>query len=100
MVNDMMSEELEFLTSIYEGFLKTRNDQTKKFMWKLNSITKIMNFSNDQSDDGFCENALRMIMTLFHNYIIDDSEIEEIAHTDPVFDDKEILMPILIEEFA
>lgn len=96
----LMNEEFEFLTSIYEGFLKTKNDQTHKFMWKLNSITKTMKFSNDQSDDGFCENALRMIMSLFHNYIIDDSEVEETVNNESLFNDKDVILPILIEEFV
>ena len=47
----LMNKELEFLAAIYEGFLKTRNDQTQKFIWKLNAITKTMKFSNDQSDN-------------------------------------------------
>ncbi|TFG17073.1 MAG: hypothetical protein EU531_04400 [Promethearchaeota archaeon] len=95
----LMNEELEFLVSIYEGFLKTNNDQTQKFMWKLNAITNTMKYSNDQSDDGFCENALRMIMSLFHNYIIIDSEIENNSFQESEFDDREVILPILIEEF-
>ena len=93
-------EELEFLASIYEEFLKTKNDQTQKFIWKLNAITTTMNFSNDQSDDGFCENALRMIMSLFHDYLIDESEIEEISLEEPKYDEREVIIPILIEEFV
>lgn len=96
----LMNKELEFLASIYEGFLKTRNDQTQKFIWKLNAITKTMKFSNDQGDNGFCENALRMIMTLFRNYTIDESEIEESSIKEPEFNDKEVILPILIEEFV
>ena len=69
-------------------------------MWKLNAITETMNFSNDQNDDGFCENALRMIMTLFRNYTIDDSEIDEVCLQDLKFDEKEVIIPILMEEFA
>jgi len=68
-------------------------------MWKLNAITKTMNFSNDQSDDGFCENALRMIMSLFHTYVIIDSEIEDNSFQEPKFDDRQVILPILIEEF-
>ncbi len=94
------NKELEFLSTIYEAFLKTNNDQTKKFVWKVNAITKTMNFSTDQSDDGFCENALRMIMTLFKNYTIDDSEIEETAHREPLFINRDEFLPILIEEFV
>jgi hypothetical protein len=96
----MINKELEFLTTIYETFLRTKNDQTKKFMWKLNSITKTMNFSTDQNDDRFCENALRMIMSLFHSYIIDDSEIEETVHKEIPFNDRDVILPILIEEFV
>jgi hypothetical protein len=96
----LMREELEFLSSIYEDFLRTKNDQTQKFIWKLNAITKTMNFSNDQSDNGFCENALRMIMSLFHNYTIADSEIEENLFPKSEFNEKEVILPILIEEFV
>jgi len=96
----LMNEDLEFLASIYEGFLKTKNDQTQKFIWKLNAITNTMNFSNDQGDNGFCENALRMIMSLFHNYIINDSEFEDNSFQESKFDDKELILPILIEEFV
>jgi hypothetical protein len=96
----LMNKELEFLAAIYAGFLKTRNDQTQKFIWKLNAITKTMKFSNDQGDNGFCENALRMIMTLFRNYIIDESEIEESSIKEPEFNDREVFLPILIEEFV
>ena len=96
----MINKELEFLAAIYEGFLKTRNDQTQKFIWKLNAITNTMKFSNDQSENGFCENALRMIMTLFRNYTINDSEIEETSLKEPEFNDREVILPILIEEFV
>ena len=96
----LMNEELEFLSTIYEAFLKTKNDQSQKFMWKMNAITKTMNFSNDQNDDGFCENALRMIMILFHNYNIDESEIEEISHSEPPYNERNEYLPILIEEFV
>lgn len=95
-----MKQELEFLAAIYEGFLKTQNDQTQKFIWKLNAITNTMKISDDQSDNGFCENALRMIMTLFRNYVIDDSEIEDTYLKEPEFDDKQFILPILIEEFV
>jgi hypothetical protein len=95
-----MNEELEFLVSIYDGFLNTKNDETKKFLWKLNTITNTMKFSNDQTNDGFCENVLRMIMTLFHNYIIDESEIEGKSKSEPSFDDRDMILPILIEEFV
>ena len=95
----LMNKELEFLAAIYEGFLKTRNDQTQKFIWKLNAITKTMKFSDDQGDSGFCENALMMIMNLFRNYIIDESEIEETSLKEQNFDDREVILPILIEEF-
>jgi hypothetical protein len=96
----MKNEELDFLAFIYEGFLNTENDETKKFLWKLNTITNTMKFSNDQTNDGFCENALRMIMTLFHNYIIDESEIESKSICEPHFDERDLILPILIEEFV
>ncbi|TFF85951.1 MAG: hypothetical protein EU517_01075 [Promethearchaeota archaeon] len=96
----MSNEELEFLAAIYEGFLQTKNDQNRKFMWKLNAISRTMNFSNDQTDDGFCENALRMIVNLFHHYVIYESEIEEIPTRETMFNEKEIILPILMEEFV
>jgi hypothetical protein len=95
-----MNKELEFLAAIYEGFLKTRNNETQKFIWKLNAITKTMKFSNNHSNKGFCENALRMIMTLYCNYTIDESEIEGNSLKEPIFNDKEVILPILIEEFV
>lgn len=94
-----MKTELDFYLSLFENFLKTKNNNEKKILWKLNSIIKVMEKANEKHNSLFCENGLRLIMLLFKNYQFDSCDIESKKFDNSLPQEKEIIIPILREEF-
>jgi hypothetical protein len=67
--------ENEFYINLFDDFLSTCDNPDEKIMWKLRSIIKLMDKSKNINGD-FCENGLRMIMSLFDDYEIEPWEID------------------------
>ena len=95
-----MMAESSFYISIFDEFLHTEDDPQKKFMWELKSIINLMQKTKGLDDD-FCENGLRMILTLFNDYKIEPWEILVNQENDEksLFDDSD-LVNILFEEVS
>jgi hypothetical protein len=95
----MMMESC-FYIDIFDEFLQTEDDPQKKFMWELKSIINLMQKAKGLDDD-FCENGLRMILTLFNDYKIEPWEIlvNEEQNEKSLFDDSD-LVNILFEEVS
>ena len=91
--------EIDFYLSLYDSFLKTYGIDNQKILWKLNAIVKLMEVSNSREDDLFCENGLRLIMTLFKDFQFDSCDIKSSDFESSSIPEREILIPILIEEF-
>jgi hypothetical protein len=95
-----MMMESSFYINIFDEFLDTEDDPQKKLMWELKSIINLMQKAKGLDDD-FCENGLRMILTLFNDYKIEPWEVfvngEE--NSKNLFDDSE-LVKILFEEVS
>ena len=90
--------DIDFYLSLFDEFLKTNNHENKKVLWKLNSIVKLMEHAG-QKDNLFCENGLRMIMTLFNSFQFDSCDIESYSFENSSFQQKQIILPILKKEF-
>jgi len=66
--------ENQFYISLFDEFMINSADPEKKIMWKLNSIIRLMNMTENYESD-FCENALRMIMILFNEFEFESWEL-------------------------
>jgi hypothetical protein len=95
-----MIMESAFLINIFDEFLHTEDDPKKKLMWELKSIINLMQKAKGLDDD-FCENGLRMILTLFNEYKVEPWEIlvNEEQDEKGLFDDSE-LVKILFDEIS
>ena len=91
--------EYDFYMNIFDDFLLAKNDENQKVMWKMYTIIDLMKITDDQDDNGFMENALRMIMLLFNHYNLAPCELECNYFVNAPFEEKEELMTILKEEF-
>ncbi len=91
--------ECDFYTNIFNNFLLARNDENQKIMWKMYTIIDLMKITDAQDDNGFMENALRMIMLLFNHYNLTPCELECNYFVNAPFDEKEELITILKGEF-
>ena len=67
---------MEFYSTIFDDFLKTKNIDNQKIVWKANSIIKLMRCVDNVDHSEFCTNGLRLIMDLFNHYTIYDHELE------------------------
>ncbi|MFW9772164.1 MAG: hypothetical protein ACFFFB_03265 [Candidatus Heimdallarchaeota archaeon] len=94
-----MISELDFYLSLYDNFLKTIGIDKKKILWKSNSIVKLMELVDKTNNNQFCENGLRLIMTLFKDYQFDSCDIESSDFNLCSNLERESIMPILIKEF-
>ncbi|MFX1496784.1 MAG: hypothetical protein ACFFBH_04590 [Promethearchaeota archaeon] len=94
-----MIGELDFYLSLYDDFLKTNGINNQKMLWKLNAIVKLMELVSKTDNNNFCENGLRMIMTLFKDYQFDSYDIESVDFNSCSNHERENVIPILIEEF-
>ena len=91
--------EYDFYMNIFNDFLLAQNDENQKIMWKMRTIIDLMKITENQDDNGFMENALRMIMLLFNNYNMTPCELERNYFVNAPFDEKEELITVLKEEF-
>jgi hypothetical protein len=95
-----MITECDIYKEIFNGFLKTQNDENEKALWKMKTILNLMKLtkSNDQRD--LCENGLRMIMILYNNYTIYPFEIRSSCTSAPSLSDSSELVSILKSELV
>ena len=91
--------EYDFYMNIFNDFLLAQNDENQKIMWKMRTIIDLMKITESQDDNGFMENALRMIMLLFNHYNMTPCELERNYFVNAPFDEKEELITVLKEEF-
>ncbi|MFX1447903.1 MAG: hypothetical protein ACFFCG_07180 [Promethearchaeota archaeon] len=91
--------ECDFIITIFDDFIKTRNDENDKILWKTNKILDLMKITNKNDLYGFMENGLRMIMVLFNNYKISPYELGSFDLSEISTDKKEELQFILKTEF-
>jgi len=91
--------ECDYYMNIFNDFLIAENDENQKVLWKMRTIIDLMKITDEQDDNGFMENALRMIMLLFNHYIMTPCELERNYFINAPFDEKEELITILKEEF-
>lgn len=91
--------EYDFYMNLYDDFIETRNQENRKFLWKMNSIVRLMNLTKGNEEGEFCENALRMIMVLFNTYIFSPYELSSHDFNITSNQEKEEINPILKQEF-
>jgi hypothetical protein len=94
-----MINEYDFYMNLYDDFIKTRDKEKEKILWKARSIIKLMKFTKGNEEGDFCENALRMIMLLFKNYIFTPYELNSYELEINSNQEREIIIPILKNEF-
>ncbi len=94
-----MMAECDFYMNIYDDFVKTRNDENDKILWKTYKILDLMKYTNQKDPSGFMENGLRMIMVLFKNFKIDSCDLSSFDLNKTSQDKKEELQQILKTEF-
>ena len=70
-----MITECDIYKEIFNGFLKTQNDENEKALWKMKTILNLMKLTKNNDQRDLCENGLRMIMILNNNYTIYPFEI-------------------------
>ncbi|MHA1104266.1 MAG: hypothetical protein ACTSPN_00835 [Promethearchaeota archaeon] len=95
----MMMTENQFYMSLFDDYKINSNDPEKKIMWKLNSIIRLMNMTDNYESD-FCENALRMIMVLFNEFEFEPWELDKGKPTDIPENDKTLFNQILFDEIC
>jgi len=94
-----MMAECDFYMNLYEDFIKTRNDENDKILWKMYKILDLMKVADEKDQNGFMENGLRMIMLLFNNFIINSCDISSSDLNETSSDKKEELICMLKKEF-
>ncbi|NVM19449.1 MAG: hypothetical protein HWN80_17240 [Candidatus Lokiarchaeota archaeon] len=92
--------EFDFYMNLYDDFIKTRNDESDKILWKMYKILDLMKVTNENDPNGFMENGLRMIMLLFNKFEIDSCDLSSFDFIETIPDEKEELIFILKEEFT
>ena len=95
-----MMAECEFYMNLYDDFIKTRDDENDKVLWKMHKILDLMKVTDEKDPDGFMENGLRMIMLLFNNYNINSCDLNSLDLMETSSDKKEELIYILKKEFT
>jgi hypothetical protein len=94
-----MISEYDFYMNLYDEFIETRDQENEKILWKTNSIIKLMKFTEGNEEGEFCENALRMIMVLFKHFSFSPYELSSYNFDNKSNQDKDIITPILKQEF-
>jgi len=94
-----MMAECDFYMTLYDDFIKTKNDDKNKVLWKTYKILDLMKITTENNSNGFMENGLRMIMLLFNNYQIDSYDLNSFDFSETSIDKKEELQIILKTEF-
>ncbi|MCJ7647638.1 MAG: hypothetical protein MUP85_03395 [Candidatus Lokiarchaeota archaeon] len=95
----MMVTENQFYISLFDDYVNNSTDPEKKIMWKLNSIIRLMNMTDNYESD-FCENALRMIMVLFNEVEFESWELDNGKPMDIPENDKNLFNQILFDEIC
>ena len=95
-----MMAECDFYMNLYDDFIKTRNDENDKILWKMYKILDLMKATNEKDPNGFMENGLRMIMLLYNKFEIDSYDLSSHDLIETLPDKKEELIFILKEEFT
>ena len=94
-----MVTENQFYISLFDDYMNNSTDPEKKIMWKLNSIIRLMNMTDNYESD-FCENALRMIMVLFNEVEFELWELDNGKPMDIPENDKNLFNQILFDEIC
>jgi len=94
-----MISEYDFYINLFDDFVETHDKENEKILWKTGSIIKLMKFTKSNEEGDFCENALRMIMLLFKNYIFTPYELNSYELEITSNQEREIALPILKNEF-
>ncbi len=92
--------ECDFYMTLFDDFIKTRNDENDKILWKMYKILDLMKATNEKDPNGFMENGLRMIMLLFNKFEIGSCDLGSHDLLETLPDKKEELILILKEEFT
>ena len=95
-----MMAECDFYINLYDDFIKTRNDENDKILWKMFKILDLMKVTDEKDPNGFMENGLRMIMLFFNNFYLNSCDISSFDLIESSSDKKEELIYILKEEFT
>jgi len=95
-----MSTEYDFYENIYDDFIRTRNDENDRILWKMHKIIDLMKITDGKDTNGFMENSLRMIMLLFKYFKISSCDLCSYDLIDAPFNEKEDLKLILHKEFT
>jgi hypothetical protein len=95
-----MMTECDFYNNLYDDFVKTRDDESEKILWKMYKIIDLMNLTDEKDPNGFMENGLRMIMILFNHLKISSCDLCSFELFDTSFNEKEELKLILQKEFT
>ena len=95
-----MMAECDFYKNLYDDFIKTRNDENDKILWKMYKILDLMKVSDGNDPNGFMENGLRMIMLLFNSFDITSCDLSSNDFVETFPDKKEELLLILKGEFT
>ena len=94
-----MMAECDFYMNLYDDFIKTRNNEHDKILWKTYKILELMKLTNGKDTNGLVENGLRMIMLLFNNFNFNSCDLNGIDLNETPPKDKEELQHILKTEF-
>jgi hypothetical protein len=95
-----MMAECDFYINLYDDFIRTRDDENDKILWKMHKILNLMKATTEKDPSGFMENGLRMIMLLYKNYRIDSCDLSSFDLNETSPDKKEELQFILKTEFT
>jgi hypothetical protein len=95
-----MMAECDFYINLYDDFIKTKNDENDKILWKMYKILDLMNITNENDPNGFMENGLRMIMLLFNNCNVSSCDLSSFDLNETSSNKKEELLFLLKTEFT
>jgi hypothetical protein len=94
-----MMADCDFYMKVYDDFIKTRNNEHDKILWKTYKILELMKSTNGKDPNGFVENGLRMIMLLFNNFKFNPCDLNGVDLNETSPKEKEELQHILKTEF-
>ena len=95
-----MMAECDFYINLYDDFIKTKNDENDKILWKMYKILDLMNITNENDPNGFMENGLRMIMLLFNNCNVSSCDLSSFDLNETSSNKKEEKHFLLKTEFT
>lgn len=95
-----MMAECDFYMNIYDDFVKTRNNEKDKIMWKTYKILDLMKCTKEKDANDLMENGLRMIILLFNHFKMNSCDLNSFDLNETSQDKKEVLYSILKKEFT